>query len=228
MLCSFSWDILPSKSFQRRVVASCCPWWGQPTGSHVRIQTDLPLRLFQISNRLPLSVYTVAKTAFFRHHITFTTTNWSKCNQEKVALLHCDLASRTKTILQNLHVTTDEMWNVVLCYLLWCRTSLCGSLSFTLFFYPSKSLASSCFSVFRIHCPHPFNPPSADGVLIGAAMALLFSRERERESHIWKLSGRGSAHSALSKASQSRTSDEIGRGSKKARELKTKKGSAAL
>lgn len=67
-----------------------------------------------------------------------------------------------------------------------CLAGPCRNQGFTLC-DASKLLASSCFSVFRIQCPHPLNPPSADEVLIGVAVALPFSREaaRERVAHLY-------------------------------------------
>lgn len=74
-----------------------------------------------------------------------------------------------QTILWNLIETTHAMWNVVLCYVLWCRTALWLPL-----FSASELLHSSCFSVLRIQHPHP----SADLVLIGVAVALPFFWQR--------------------------------------------------
>lgn len=83
-------------------------------------------------------------------------------------------------------------------------------------FYVSKLLASSCFSVFRIHCPHPLDHTSADGVLIGVVVALPFSCEREL--HIWKLSALPTLLSKDSKLKQDMGYfREIGRENKKAK-----------
>lgn len=71
---------------------------------------------------------------------------------------------------------------------------LCTNYIFILV-YAFELPASSCSSGFKMNRLHPSISALADRALTGVAVALPFSRERA--SHIWKLSGWGSAHSAL-------------------------------
>lgn len=181
-----------------------------------------------LNTSLPLSVYFVARLAFPCHHIGSTTTNWSKCKLEKLTVLHCALASGTnKQILRSLLVATDAMRNVVLC----CFTVLNIALRLCVEIRASRS------SLHPNDWPHRVsvclgNPPSADGVLIGVAVALPFSRKREsRTSESCQSEALPTLLSEDSRLQDwSLSKQDLGcfRENKKARERKTKKGSATL
>ena len=88
-------------------------WWGRLTGSRVRSQTDLQVRLqIRIARTLLCpSLFTLwPDRSFPCHHITSITTNWSKCKVEKAVAYHslCPrIRKRTNKFVWKLLVTTD-------------------------------------------------------------------------------------------------------------------------
>lgn len=99
---------------------------------------------------------------------------------------------RTQTTYHLAETPSNHWYNVQCCAML-CFIVLNTALRVRVEIRASHSMHPNYgphrVSVFRIHYPQLLNPPSADEVLIGAAVALPFSRETERESHICMLSG---------------------------------------
>lgn len=225
MLCSFREISFPRSLFReelRLLLMRTTGWLScrKPNRPHSEVTHPNSL-----DTSLPLSVYFVARLAFPRHHITSTTTNRMQTGESGSA----PLCPRFRHKQTNFAESPCNHWcNVKSC------VRLCFTVSNTALWLRVETKASRSSS-HPNDWPHRVsvrlgNPPSADGVLIGVAVALPFSwRSESRTSE--SLSVWGSAHSALrglqTEASQRRTSGVSGR-TRKQENVKTKKGSATL